>query len=236
MDATITASSEDANYGRSALQDIHLANTFRFTGDTSENIVFDLGSAMAVSSCGIISNLTASATITLEGNSSDSWGSPAVSESITAADRNLMHYFTEETYRYWRLVFADAANPDTYIEIELVFLGGYLQMPGIDPQIDESLKSKSSVAVSPGGQPFGTRRAILETYGFSFPHLTETEKANVRTMYREVEHLTPVWVAVWEDSFSVLEPKYLRITNSTLGLKRNRYGQNVLSLDFEESK
>lgn len=94
-------------------------------------ITVDLGTAGSVSALVLIDhNLTASATITLKGNSSDSgWGTPEFSNAVTYNADKILHYLSVATSkRYWRLEISDGSNPDSYIEIGTLFLGPYLQL------------------------------------------------------------------------------------------------------------
>ncbi len=104
---------------------------YRSAGLEAPNtIVFDLGSAKAIDAISIYDhNFTSGATITLEANTADSWGSPAFSETIVYnADKILQYLASQQTYRYWRLSIADASNPDGYIEIANLGLFEYMEL------------------------------------------------------------------------------------------------------------
>ena len=85
--ATVTGSSQ-ANTDlvpANVLHD-HVSKLWRTTGKASENIVFDLGTATNITVFSMFTfNLTASATVTLQANSANSWGSPAYSQALTIA-------------------------------------------------------------------------------------------------------------------------------------------------------
>jgi hypothetical protein len=236
--ASLTATNGDPNYPVSALLDIHLTNVFRFVDLTGGNIDIDLGSAQAVSSVGIIGNLTASATITLKGNSSVSWTSPPVNETMVAADRNLMHYFTETSYRYWRIEITDSGNPEGYIEVANIFLGNYLQMPPVAPDSSHEDESMSSRQFSPNGQPFSVVRPQRQRFSFTYPAVSESERQALRGAFAEVGIHTPVWLVVWENSFDVQEPAYVLFEENFLRWRKNK--ENGLlwetDLSFVESK
>lgn len=92
-------------------------------------ITIDLGSAKAVQALVLYDhNFTSGVTLTLKGNSADSWAAPAYSESISyAADKILFYLSSTQTYRYWRLEITDAANTDYFIEIAELFLCPYFE-------------------------------------------------------------------------------------------------------------
>ncbi len=131
--ATVTGSSQ-ANTDlvpANVLHD-HVSKLWRTTGKASENIVFDLGAATNITVFSMFTfNLTASATVTLQANTADSWGSPAYSQALTIAtdaDGNVLQrlvYFLDETYRYWRVTFADSGNAASYLQIGRIAAGTY---------------------------------------------------------------------------------------------------------------
>lgn len=124
IDAALTVSTEDSVYVKENLYNQRIGKPFKFTADGG-NIVIDLGSAQPVDAIAILAhNLTNSATITLEGNATDSWGAPAKSENITWATKNAYKIFTEVSFRYWRLVIADGTNPNNVKIGELVICTG----------------------------------------------------------------------------------------------------------------
>jgi hypothetical protein len=113
-----------ATYGTQHLLDLNPNTLFR-SGATFP-IVIDLGSAQNVKAFVLHNhNLVAGqSTLTLEGNTSDSWGSPAYSQALTIADPLI--YYLDETYRYWRLVPVDGVL--SYMQAGGLYLGDYLQL------------------------------------------------------------------------------------------------------------
>jgi hypothetical protein len=112
-----------ATYGTERLLDRNRMTVWRATGDTSENIVINLGSAKAITAFVLQDhNLTSGATVTLQAHTSDSWGAPSyTSGALTVQDP--IYFYPSETYQYWRILLADAANPDGYIDAANLFLG-----------------------------------------------------------------------------------------------------------------
>jgi len=130
---TISASSEVAGLeGSNAIHDF-VGKPWRSTGDTSETWTNDLGSATALTCFGMFNhNLTSSATVKLQANSSDSWGSPPFDQTLTVAtdaDGNvlprLVHFPSTSSYRYWRIDIADASNPDGFVQVGRFMAGSY---------------------------------------------------------------------------------------------------------------
>lgn len=98
--------------------------------EAPNTLTINLGSAQEIKALVLGDhNLTSGATIVLKANSSDSWGAPAFSESITWAADKILHYLSAaQTYQCWQIQITDAANPDEYIEIGELFLGSYLEL------------------------------------------------------------------------------------------------------------
>lgn len=235
--ATLTSDNADPNYPLSAIQGIHLTEAFRFADLTGGYIDIDLGSAKAVSSVGIIGNLTASATITIKGNSTESWAAPPVDETVTAYDRNLIEYFTEAEYRYWRLEIADSGNPDGYIEIGRIFLGTFAQLPGIKPEMSLEREDLSSREFSPTGQAFTVVRPQRISFSVNFPSIEEDDRKNMLDAFKQNGIHTPMFVAVWEESFDVQEPVYV-LFDKALSFDKGSRGGIIwtASISFIESR
>jgi len=237
-DATITSDNEDANYTLNVLQDIHLSNTFRFADLTGGYIDFDLGSAEDVSVFGFIGNVSLTGTITLKGNSTESWASPPVEETITIANRPLWHYFTSSNYRYWRIEITDASNPDGYIEVERIFLGTYDDYPSPSPDYTYDREDLSTRQFSPTGQPFTVVRPQRAVMSLSFPPvITNTTRESFLEMFESVGVGVPVWVDLWEDDFSTEEPLYALIQSGSVGFTKFQKGTRwSLDISFVESR
>ncbi len=113
----------EAIYSPANLIDLNRHTWFR--SDSTYNIVVDLGSAQQIEAFLLLDhNLTSGGSATLQGNTADSWSSPAYSQALTVADPLL--YYLDQTYRYWRLVVTDATI--SYFEAAGLYLGDYLEL------------------------------------------------------------------------------------------------------------
>jgi len=110
---TVDLGTEDTEYPiLDGVQNVSPGRWGKFTGNTG-GFVMDFGSAVAIPIFGIpLYHASAGATITIQANSSVSWGSPPLSATITvpAYRRNgFPHGIFKDlsgaahTYRYWRL-------------------------------------------------------------------------------------------------------------------------------------
>jgi len=206
----ITSSTEDSGFPLSNLLVDNFSTHFRTTADASQWIKFNLLSAKAVTAFAIrYHNLTAAATVVLEGHSSDAWGAPEVSEAVTVTDDIIILYLSG-TKQWWRVTIDDAANPDGIIKIGRPFLGPYFEpgrnyiTPRTSPIIDPSIKMYSS-----GGglhvERENTYRAPTYEWGLikavdfaSFEAMFETVGANKAFFVCEnADHATPYLVTYY---------------------------------------
>ena len=113
--ATVTASAEDSGYVAANLAQGYDANQNRPAKltTTTGNWVFDLLSAQTIDYVALIyHNLDAGLSVSIQGNASDSWGAPSLSQAITIpahhADGWPVNPFQaltgSRTFRYWRLL------------------------------------------------------------------------------------------------------------------------------------
>ena len=129
-------------------------------------------------------NFTSSATITLEGNATDSWGSPSFSEAVTWASKKLGHYTSSlESYRYARVTVSDTSNSDGYIEIGTLFLGEYMELsrnfsPGLDISIELS-KTAAKNRYNITKKRFHNKRQKISA---SWDFIVDADKTKLETM------------------------------------------------------
>lgn len=242
--ATITQSSEVA--GR--LADNVLTSTpgksWATTGDSSEWIVFDLGSATAITTFFINQhNFTSAATVTLEAHTSDSWGAPSYSQVLTVAtdaDGEVLPcvcFYLSETYRYWRLTIADAANPDGRIEIGNIYAGSYYtftrnfsdggRIVWRDPSsIKDSDGSVDLIRELGSGKRY--RQALL-----SFTQVSDTERKKWEAIFRRIGNHAPAILSL--DPDDALELSLFGFLKSDVGLVWQTLDYfDVVSVTFEE--
>lgn len=114
-------------FGRSYMLDGDPNTEHRTTGVIDESYVIDLGRPQAITAFALCHhNISSGATITLQANPADSWGSPAYGQAITWTEKHLC-FFLHQTYRYWRLRIQDSGNSRGYLRIPDIFLGTYFQ-------------------------------------------------------------------------------------------------------------
>lgn len=184
--ATITASSEAGDLEDDNAVHDFVGRPWRSTGDTAEWIKFDLGSAEQITCVALFGfNFTSAATVTLQANSSDSWGAPPYSQALTIETDSegdvlkRLVFFLDETYQWWRITIADAANPDGYVEIGRIIAGAYYEPPrGVSEGVSIAVIDPSQGGAQNGLQAAYRQGIIYRRLAaqFRFMNLTQRDK------------------------------------------------------------
>ena len=237
--ATIDAFSENPDYDfDTALNDTRLSRVGRTVDDATQWIKFSFASAVDVDYMLILAhNITSGATVKVQANATDSWGSPSIDTAMTYNSEYIIHAFSStESYQYWRFYVDDSSNPDTYIEVGHIFLGEALEMPGFNRN-SVIVKNSNSVATkSISGSLYGDTRLKYKAASISFPSVTDTERGLINTFWDTVDVVRPFTMLIWESDLDVEPPIYCALTES---LEWNKLEQDgllwALGLEFEES-
>lgn len=221
MNATITSFSENPYYLFSdGLKDSRLSRVGRTLAVSSQWIKFAFPVAVSADSVLIANhNLTAGASVKLEGNASDVWTSPALSVTLTP-DSIVYSTFSSASYQYWRITVNDVSNTDGFIQIGSVFLGDSLTMPGFDTVGTVFGKSSSSRSISVSGQAYGQKRLIYKVADINFPDVSSIEKIAIETFIETVDTTDPFWLIIWENDTAICPPVYM-ILDDYPELKKN---------------
>jgi len=214
--ATITALTENPDYDfTTAFNDDRLSRVGRTVSDTSQTLIFDLLSAVAVSKLMIQDhNFTSGVTITLEGNATNVWTAPSYTSSVTWTTGYIYKdLLTDQTYRYWRLSISDASNPDDYLEISKVFLGTHLSVY-MDTGMSLNNDSNSSTSKSTSGQIYANRQLQYKSAKFVLSEINATTRTLLKTFWNTVDIVKPFWLIIWEESLTVEEPIYCVLTKN----------------------
>jgi hypothetical protein len=189
-EASITASSEAAANPDGNLLHPRQHITWRSSAVGSEvQLVVDCGRPVAVEVLTLDNhNLTSAATITLEGHTADSWGTPDVSETVTFHPSKLRHVLARPlAKRWWRGRLLDTGNGDGYLE------AGAL---GLWAGIFEASLASTATAVTLQDQTRAVRtrhhrettRSLeqFKTVTINWPLLTRGQARELRRVMREV--------------------------------------------------
>lgn len=80
--ASVSSGTIDSTYGVNNIKDLNPSLPMKFT-TTSGRIVFDFTTAQTIRLAALIHHNLAGATVTLQGNATNSWGSPSFSQAFT---------------------------------------------------------------------------------------------------------------------------------------------------------
>ncbi len=197
----------NATYGPERLLDRNRMTAWKSTGDTSENIVIDLGSATQATVLILHGhNFTSGATITLEGNATDSWGSPSYTSTFSTITDPLVLYL-DQTYRYFRIAMADAANPDGVLTIANLFLGTYLELNKIHADWGSSstpgavLQSNTSEAAVMRRYYYAEQQNLTLEMGDTVTNADVDSISAIQTalINASTKRVLPMWVHLFSD-------------------------------------
>ena len=211
--ATITSSSEATNYTDDNVVNDLVGKKWRTTADTAEWLKFDLGAATNIKEIGLFGhNFTSGATIRIEAHATDLWDAPSYSLAMTYnADK--MVSFIDQTYRWWRITFADAANPDTYVEVGRVCAGVYYEATvNIENAFARTRHDPSKKLKTEGQQTYHLKKSKYWTYDFSFRLITRTQQESFRTMFDSIGNTEPVVVSLNPDDYPSADSIYAEMT------------------------
>lgn len=241
-DVTLTPSAVKGGYSADNLRIPQLARKFSFPSNTG-NIVMEFTIATQIKALLVdIGNMTSSVTVTLEGNSTNEWTSPAYSEELLYTETAL-YLDLDQTYQYYRLVFNDPGVD--IINFGYIYIGdAYLQMPHIDPEVTLYYNTTSVATNSIGGQVYGDEGYEYLSTMFNFPKILEessefngitvANRKEILAMWKRVKNIQPVWVMLWSNSLDEYPPVFCVINQSTMSFKKNMYKEYSLSLALME--
>lgn len=207
-----TADDEDSFYPASNLLEHPTYKEYRAVGTTA-HIVLDLQNFVSVDTlllCG--NNATGElpiTSLTLEAHPSNSWSSPAFTQSydLTLDNQlyNLVHLeFSQKTFRYWRIT---VNNPTgSYVGFSNIFLGSKIDLP-VDLGYTFGVSDRSEVAKGRYGQRFIDKLPDLRTFTASMSVLNQEEKDSMESIVNYCSTHTPFWLVLNEGE-SLLEAGY----------------------------
>jgi hypothetical protein len=209
--AAVTASSSAADHPVSNIGIRWPGRTWRSTGVAAEWVKFNLGSAQNIKALIIFNhNFQLGATVKIQANSSDDWAAPPIDVTLTVTAEKITYYWAaSQAYQWWRISIADAGNPDGYVEIGRVFLGGYFEptrnhdnnwsMPWIDPSvISASTGDQASADVKPGHYEFS----------FNFPSIKYPDNETFDIIGKTLGKYKPFFIT--RDPSNLLTTYYVR--------------------------
>lgn len=200
--ATVTSATAEAALPVTNLQHAHKKKIYRTTGaGTAETITVDLGSAKAVDGS-VFLNHTFDGTetaINIEGNATDSWGSPSFSEAVTmsGADPAANKFSSAQTYQWWRFEFTKSSAANVR-DIGRMFLGDVFDT-AINPSsngFDDEAKEMSQEQRSIDGQTYSYIKDGFLKIRVSFSAMSLADAKQLKTIFDAVGSHTPLFIQV----------------------------------------
>ncbi len=159
-------------------------------------------------------NLTVDAVVQIQGNATDSWGSPTVDITMTRGINGIYYAITGfSDLKYWRFVFADISNPDGYIEVGRLWLGHTTALLGASRTTTEKIIDTTIKSWSRSGQAYTDIGYRYKEYNVDFPYWTNTNKDAIEDFINEV-HGSPFYVAFDETNLTLIPLLYAVLGDS----------------------
>jgi len=194
---TKSASSAESDFPLANIVNRWHTRHWRSTDDTAEWVKIDLSEAKDVQALVMkYHNLTGSATVKLQGNATDSWGSPSVDATVTVTTETIVHFLSSvESYRWWRVSLVDASNPDTYIRIGRLFLGTYFSPEyNFTNDYRYTMRDPSVKAYSSGGQVSVNQKAHYRMLQYYFQFVHTPDDVTFEDIFNAVGQSIPYFI------------------------------------------
>ncbi len=211
--------------------------------DTADALLADMDTILeknylvklTVDSAAILNhNLSADATIKIEGNDYDSWNGPPVSETMTWRAETIVKFITSVSYPFWRFSIVDPNVNDGFFEVGRFILGPYLQ---IDPS---SLVEFPEKHPRSDGQNFSISNQMYSDVGiehkeldYRFERAGNAMKNSMETMWGSVGKFKPFLFMNFDTDYSVIEPLYCAIIEDIV-FESLKYSKWNFALNFRE--
>ncbi len=212
--ATLAASSAATGCPVTNIQHAWKTKVWRSTGDANEWVTLDLGSAQDVKSVVILNhNFSAGASVRIQADNDSDYSSLAVDVVMPVVSGCMAAWWASaQSYRYWRITIADAANTSGYVEIGRVFIGTYFA-----PTYDVSSWSfaptdPSAMLTSVGGQLSANTKAHYSVRNYQFAYVPDADKTIWDSIFAAVGMASPIFVC--EDVYDTGAMKYVHFSSA----------------------
>ena len=199
-------------YSLLGFDSVNLSGSLSYQSDsinihTEESIIWDLGiDSNPLAFCLIDArnspiSISPNAVVTLQGNHTNVWTSPAFTQVLTYDDR-ILHLIDDdgiatEALRYWRVKFVDQ-NPKGYVQVGAFYLGDAYQTTRGAPQFPFRTEhvDRTQTIYSEGGQTFSEIKPKTERFTVDWFALTVDEKEYMEAMFDEFGTGVPFFVSM----------------------------------------
>ncbi len=233
--ATLTPSSELVGNEAALLQNQLLTKQWWATTSADQTLIIDLGSAQSVDLIAILGhNLPVTSVITVEGNATNSWGSPTYSKVLTW-NSGIIAEFISQSFRYFRLRFQTLV---TGLEIGRIWLGhnSFTFLQGSTMGASPTKVRSDTVAYGKARQKYASVGLTWRRIALDFPPTKTTTLLNVLAMYNYSGIHSAILFFMLDTTrgYELFEPLYCTITTPELKFTHDLYLRQKYSMILEE--
>jgi hypothetical protein len=219
--SSFTAYSEDAQYPVTAIYDTRLSRVYRTNSVAStEYVIVKPSTATRMYYAAILNhNIESTATVYIEGSATSSFGA-AFSTTLAWSSYTMIGTISSTAaYAYWRARIVGNSTTNGYIQIGFLYLGGYLQLPGMKPDQEIIYETTAKISISDGGQAYGDDGYSFRAPKVNFQYSTAANKVEIQDMWAGVKNYVPIILHIWESSTEE-RPLYCVIDQTNVTFKR----------------
>ncbi len=217
---TLTDSGELSGFPGSNVQHPFLIKRWRSLSTAQQWVKFDAGTGatLSIDTAAIVQhNLSAAASIHVQGNATDVWSSPSVDVTATwNAGIILVDLGAIQTYRFWRIYLDDPANTSSYLEVGR--MGLYAKYQAQEPperSIQAGLIDTTVTTFNPSQQSYSDLGVIARTYVIPMGSVKEATRQSLMAIYAAVGQHSPIIIVPDENYQAQLPPIYAQMMKVT---------------------
>lgn len=233
---SMTALTTAAGYPIANVQDPRLTKVWTSDATTTQTVIVDLGSAQAISVLAIVGhNIASTATCVANGNATDVWTAPSVTQSITWNSGIMLAFISPQTYQYWRFSFTGLTQA---VSIGRLWLGGYSDIdPSSTQEFSVELKTDDTVVYGRRRQKYASPGATWRKINLRFPPNSVTSLSVIENIYRTVGKHQSFIFCNFNDlrTYPLVDPLYGSF-GEDLAFTHQRNQRYDFSLSIEEDK
>ena len=218
---TLTDSGEQSGFPGANVQHPFLIKQLWTLTAAAQWIKFDAGNGntLAIDTGAIAQhNISAAASIHLQGNATDVWTAPSVDIVATwSAGIILIDVGSIQTYRFWRFYIDDPTNTTGFLKIGR--LGLYPKYQAQEPperSIISGIVDSTVVTFNPSQQTYSDLGTISRTYTIPMGSVKEATRQSLMSIYAAVGQWKPVIIVPDEAYTSQLPPIYAQQMKVTI--------------------
>lgn len=236
----ITALTENALFPIENIQDQRLSNQYKTDSASIQSVIFDMGGATAISVAAILGHdLVSGQSVLIQGNASNSWGSPSFSTAltVTGSTETILNFFGgTASYQYWRFYFTSVTST---LSIGRLWLGEYIT---IDPSslLEFTITKKRNDTVIYGRNRQKFSLAGCDTwrmFELTFPDSDYSMVKKIEDMFDSVGNYKSVIFCNFDTirNYNIVEPCYCSI-NGPMSFRHSERMRFAYDLILEEDQ